>query len=181
MSTFQDNLKKYRDRLGITAKDFAAQIGIPYTTYTAYENQGREPKYDTLCKIAAALNVSIDELLGYKVDKLKYWYEKFPRMPLNANAMGNDIVISFIDSSGSHTQNKPIIKLSKSAFIEAMEDIERETLKATNASYENNFELFTMRYFLNRAAWGEFFDIIDKDSLNKNTSNHPKDDTTNNK
>ena len=69
---FQENLRKYRDGLGITAKDFAAKIGINYTTYANYENRGKEPKFDTLCKIADALHVSIDDLLGYQVDKWDY-------------------------------------------------------------------------------------------------------------
>ncbi len=61
-----DNLRRYREMAGITAKDFAALLGIKYTTYMAYENEGREPKQEALCKIAAALHVSIDDLLGYK-------------------------------------------------------------------------------------------------------------------
>lgn len=65
---FKDNLKKYREKSGYTAKAFAKTINIAYTTYLTYENQGREPKFDTLIKIAAALHVSIDELLGYKAD-----------------------------------------------------------------------------------------------------------------
>lgn len=69
MSTFHERLRHFRERLGLNAKDFAAQIGVKYTTYTAYENQGREPKYDTLIRIAAALHVSIDKLLGYQVDE----------------------------------------------------------------------------------------------------------------
>lgn len=69
MSAFQDNLKKFRERLGFSAKGFAADIGIKYTTYANYENAGSEPKYDTLIKIAAALHVSIDDLLGYTVDE----------------------------------------------------------------------------------------------------------------
>ena len=64
--SFQENLRKYREAAGFTqSKDFASKIGIPYSTYTGYENQGREPKYDLLCKIAAALGVTTDELLGY--------------------------------------------------------------------------------------------------------------------
>jgi len=66
MGTFQENLRTFRERLGVNAKEFAAIIGIKYTTYLAYENDGREPKQETLCRIAAALNVSIDELLGHK-------------------------------------------------------------------------------------------------------------------
>ena len=73
---FSENLRKHREAQGISAKDFAKLIDIKYTTYTAYENQGREPKYDTLVKIATALHVSIDELMDYKANKptkLEYW------------------------------------------------------------------------------------------------------------
>lgn len=62
---FAKNLQKCRKNTGYkTAKEFAALIGLPYTTYAGYENQGREPKYETLCKIADALHVTTDELLG---------------------------------------------------------------------------------------------------------------------
>lgn len=65
MSSFKDNLKYMREKVGYTsAKDFAKSLKIPYTTYLGYENQGREPKYDLLCKIATALNCTTDELLG---------------------------------------------------------------------------------------------------------------------
>ena len=62
---FQDNLRRCREAAGFSsARAFAEHIGVPYTTYISYENKNAEPKYDTLCKIAAALNVSTDELLG---------------------------------------------------------------------------------------------------------------------
>ena len=64
--SFQDNLRKYRKLAGLTAKDLAAQIDIRYGTYVSYETAGKEPKLETLCKIAAALHVSIDELLGHR-------------------------------------------------------------------------------------------------------------------
>lgn len=69
MKSFQDNLRKYRKGLGITAKEFAARIGIAYGAYIGYENAGKEPKYENLCKIASALNVSIDELLDFTPDR----------------------------------------------------------------------------------------------------------------
>lgn len=74
---FQENLRFYREKAGYKqAKDFAATIGMSYTTYIAYENQGREPKYETLLRIAEALNVSIDTLLGFKTGK----YEEYKRL-----------------------------------------------------------------------------------------------------
>lgn len=63
--SFQENLRNLREKTGMSAKDMASKLNINYTTYANYENQGREPKYDLLCKIAAVLHVSIDDLLGY--------------------------------------------------------------------------------------------------------------------
>lgn len=65
---FKDNLKKYRELSGDTAKEFSQKAGIAYTTYLTYENQGREPKFDILMKIASLLHISIDTLLGYTPD-----------------------------------------------------------------------------------------------------------------
>ena len=63
---FGENLRRLREQAGYKqAKEFAAVVGVPYTTYSSYEKLGREPRYEVLCKIAEALSVSIDELLGY--------------------------------------------------------------------------------------------------------------------
>ena len=62
---FQENLRYYREKAGYKqAKDFAEALNIPYSTYTGYEVRNREPKYETLCKIADILQVSTDDLLG---------------------------------------------------------------------------------------------------------------------
>ena len=71
---FKDNLKFYREKQSISAKELAECINVPYTTYLNYENKGSEPKYEVLCKIAAILHVSIDELLGYE-GKATDWIE----------------------------------------------------------------------------------------------------------
>ena len=70
--SFQENLKYYRERAGYkSAKEFANTLGIPPNTYVGYEVRGREPKFDTLCKIADLLEVSTDDLLGRKEPQLK--------------------------------------------------------------------------------------------------------------
>lgn len=67
--SFQENLRHYREQAGFTtAKDFSKAIGISYSAYIGYEYKGREPKYETLCKIADTLHVSIDELLGHELN-----------------------------------------------------------------------------------------------------------------
>ncbi|MFV0616857.1 helix-turn-helix domain-containing protein [Megasphaera sp. WILCCON 0056] len=68
---FQERLRKYREAAGYkTAKEFAMALGMPYTSYIAYENRQREPKYDVLMEIADKLGVAIDELLGYEPQQL---------------------------------------------------------------------------------------------------------------
>lgn len=83
MDKFSQNLKRIRDKKGITAKEIAIDLGLPYTTYLKYEGAG-EPRYDTLIKIADYLNVSIDELLGYKPNDAKEnKYAKYIRTMLD--------------------------------------------------------------------------------------------------
>jgi len=69
ISIFSDNLKKYRVLAGYsTAKEFAAVLNVPYPTYVSYESNGREPKYELLCKISDCLHISTDKLLGHEVE-----------------------------------------------------------------------------------------------------------------
>lgn len=67
--TFQERLKYYREKAGYkSAKEFAEKLGMGYTTYVAYENKDREPRYKTLCKIARILKTSPNELLDFDPD-----------------------------------------------------------------------------------------------------------------
>ena len=67
----RDNLKALREKQGLNGKEFAQRLGLKYSTYMTYETtnpvKSRWPNEETLVKIAAALHVSVDELLGYTV------------------------------------------------------------------------------------------------------------------
>lgn len=63
MNKFGENLVALRKAAGFSQKHFAQMLGIPITTLSGYENSGREPKLDLLIKMAAFLNVSIDDLI----------------------------------------------------------------------------------------------------------------------
>lgn len=66
--SLQDNLKLLRMKLGYNqAKDFAKFAGIPYSSYSAYE-RGSWPNEENLIKLARALKVSIDTLIGYSLE-----------------------------------------------------------------------------------------------------------------
>ena len=59
------NLKILRKSMKMTQKDFAASLGIGYTTYNGYETGAREPKSDFWIAVAKKYNVTIDYLMGY--------------------------------------------------------------------------------------------------------------------
>ena len=116
---FKENLKQYREGLGITAKDFARLVGVRYTTYVNYENVGTEPKYETLIKIATALHVSIDDLLDYKPDKLNYWLKYLgERYDFFTSENGSEGTLAYWDEEDFSEGNPPTMTI----------DIEEEEL-----------------------------------------------------
>jgi transcriptional regulator with XRE-family HTH domain len=101
--SFQENLRYYREKAGYKqAKDFAKVLDVPYPTYVGYESQGREPKYETLCKIADLLHVSTDDLLGRTTNILGNKDDKQIKQiisdVLSEKTIDNDIVnIKFVN------------------------------------------------------------------------------------
>ena len=66
MSEFSENLKRIREARNKKQKEIAKLIGVSEPTYSNYEKGKREPNILTIKKIAKALNVSGDELLGIR-------------------------------------------------------------------------------------------------------------------
>ena len=67
---FNANLKKYRLLAGFkSAKLFAKSLNIPYTTYMGYENKNSWPPEETLVKLATALNIDVNTLVGFQQDE----------------------------------------------------------------------------------------------------------------
>ncbi|MCT3401230.1 helix-turn-helix domain-containing protein [Lactobacillus helveticus] len=64
MSIFSDRLINARKAMGWTRKRAVSEIGIPYPTYSNYEQGKREPDITTIAKFAEKLNTSTDYLLG---------------------------------------------------------------------------------------------------------------------
>lgn len=72
----KDKLKEIRENTHMNKKEFAAFIGIKYTTYNNYEMGEREPNSDFLILISKKFDVSIDYILGLQDEKdIKHSYE----------------------------------------------------------------------------------------------------------
>jgi len=59
-----ENIKKYRNKQGLSQEDFAKKSGVKYTTLTKIEsNVIKKPSVLIMAKIAKALDVSIEDLI----------------------------------------------------------------------------------------------------------------------
>ncbi len=58
-----NRIRELRIEKGYTQKEMARLTGIPYSTYSNYENNNREPNLEQLRKIASVLNISLFKLI----------------------------------------------------------------------------------------------------------------------
>ena len=64
------NIKKYRQKLGLTQEDLARKADLSYNTIIKLEGKTRpDPRMETLIKLADGLEISLDELVGRKTNK----------------------------------------------------------------------------------------------------------------
>jgi len=58
------NIKKYRNKKGLSQEDFAKKSGVKYTTLTKIEsNVIKKPSVLIMAKLAKVLGVSIEDLI----------------------------------------------------------------------------------------------------------------------
>ncbi len=59
-----ENIKKYRNKQGLSQEDFAKKSGVKYTTLTKIEsNVIKKPSVLIMAKLAKALGVLIEDLI----------------------------------------------------------------------------------------------------------------------
>ena len=63
--TIGERIKSARNKAGMTQKQLGIACGIDEANIRKYELGKQNPKYETVLKIASALNISVFDLLGY--------------------------------------------------------------------------------------------------------------------
>jgi len=64
MATIGENIKKVRNKLGLTQDDLVRKSGVKHTTLTKIEsNVVVKPSVQTVAKIAKALDIAMEDLL----------------------------------------------------------------------------------------------------------------------
>lgn len=70
MDNFGQNLKSLRKRMGLTQLELAKKLGVQKTTVSNYETSVSSPPKNVLVEIANFFDVSLDELLGAREEKV---------------------------------------------------------------------------------------------------------------
>ena len=61
---FRENLKSARNLRKLSQKELADRAGLPISSVAHFEIGSRKPSFDTLRKLASALEITTDYLLG---------------------------------------------------------------------------------------------------------------------
>lgn len=130
---FAENLRMYREKAGYkSAKEFSQKLGVPYTTYVAYENKDREPRYNTLCKIAQLLKVTPNDLLEFRLDSLDEYIAACRDAGFSVDTHGENILIAR-KGPGISKDEEIFLELSKEDFAavikDALENDDYKTIK----------------------------------------------------
>lgn len=64
LKMLKDNIKKARLDVGLTQKEVAEKLGVAQAQYARWENGGRNPKDETVEKLAKIFNTSFETLKG---------------------------------------------------------------------------------------------------------------------
>ena len=75
-----NRISELRTQMGITMKEAAARLGMPYTTYVNYEKGTREPNSETLIQLARFFGTTIDNLLGKTDAPIHPGFQPMPEM-----------------------------------------------------------------------------------------------------
>ncbi|MGY3717014.1 helix-turn-helix domain-containing protein [Sutcliffiella cohnii] len=119
-----DNLLKIRKRKNYTQQRVADYLGITRPAYTAYEKGNRQPDYETLKKLSALYDVTIDYLLGNETSTPIDEIEKEEK---DIAKRMEQIRKDLSSEDGLLFNGEPMSDEAVESFLEAMEYAVRQT------------------------------------------------------
>ena len=122
--TFGEKLASIRKQANMTQNDLAEKLDVSRQAITKWERGKGFPDIDNLQKLSAIFSVSIDELINYKVETIKY---------------EADSMTETIDSENSKFKN--VDKFVLERFID-YESIERLTREVKLTFWQEVFDFF---------------------------------------
>nr|DAH96268.1 MAG TPA: Repressor protein CI [Caudoviricetes sp.] len=104
-----NRIPELRKERGISMKQAAEQLGMPYTTYVNYEKGARQPNSETLIDLANFYNTSIDYMLGKSNERIdEHTLDVVNELDLDTLARAGNIRDALRMQTQKDTSQKPI-------------------------------------------------------------------------
>lgn len=145
-------IKAIRKDKGLSQRAVAAQLGIPFSTYSNYENDNREPSLETLHQIAKILAVPLTRFLNEETadealaseEALQYraLCEYLDELEIELCPYGEEgLDHMYIDKAGEtigFTDYAEALNIYRVILVEAEARKERYILNRLRLEFENN-------------------------------------------
>lgn len=157
-----ENIKKYRNNLELTQKQLAEKASLSESAIKYYESNRRNPKFDTIKKIAAALGVPINNLLSsedtFSLDLLSCVQRAYRNY---SNSFPNELHLTsiLIDDCGFSEKRASEVVYDQASFI--VDEIEKII------SYINEIDPNTYNDFLKETDREEVIVLGQKIALHR--------------
>lgn len=138
--TFCDNLKKARQRIGLTQQQIANALGVTKSTYCGYETGKRQPDIPKLRRLSLLLCASVDEMLGLSGGETEYAVSpsEFEQIKLyrSLDAYGQRLVRTILDEESARVR----AALRETAFAAPSEEtlllhVARQSVTCESGAY----------------------------------------------
>lgn len=116
---FNENLKITRENKGITTQKLALAINVKPYTITDWETGRSEPSISNLIKLSQYFNVSVDFLIGNKIEENSSYKEIIKIINDYQEHMNKDELSLLLDGLSNKNQTK---------LLNIMKSIKRELL-----------------------------------------------------
>ena len=116
-----NRLKQLRTEHGLSMREVANRINVPYTTYVNYEKGVRDPSTEVLGKLAKFFETTVDYLLGIS-DNVSVNNFKLPEIEETDNGLvfsfekWIDMDLEYINDQGIWCDFKIILKTIPAVF-----------------------------------------------------------------
>lgn len=119
--TIGDRIREFRKSRGLTQKELGERLGLSYQAIAQWENNLRKPKTETIIKIACALGIRYDDLVGLETfDTGAEFDARWKELTKNANGESMKIIHTtdprkFIDFALDQMNEEGKIKVAERA------------------------------------------------------------------
>lgn len=96
-----ERIRELRESTGMSARKFAEELGIKYTTYYGYETGTREPGSEFIANFARRFGVTTDYILGLEPKKSPESVITDPEEPVTRDQLVDALqAMGFLDENG---------------------------------------------------------------------------------